>query len=103
MSPVVRERLRTATLPDGRHALILDCEIPDDAPSEIREGLARRAMVNGGQTCPCGATWAKPNRAQRRKLKQPTTLTWLRVEHEIGCPASNAVLVPLIRAWEAGR
>lgn len=99
----IRERPRIATLPDGRKALILDCEIPENAPSEIKEGLARRALSNSGHPCPCGATWAKPNRAQRRKLKQPDNLTWLRVEHEADCPAGNAVLIPLIRAWEAGR
>lgn len=103
MSVTVRERLRTATLPDGRRALILDCEIPDTAPELIREGLARRAIVNSGGTCACGATWAQPNRAQRRKLKQPGTVTWLKVAHEVGCPAGDAVLIPAIRAWEAGR
>ena len=103
MSPVLRERLRTATLPDGRRALILDCEIPDDAPEPIREGLARRALANSGHPCPCGGAWVQPNRAQRRKLKQPGTLTRLEVFHEADCPAGNDVLIPLIKAWEAGR
>jgi hypothetical protein len=103
VSAKVRERLRTATLPDGTRALVLDCEIPAAAPELIREGLARRAIVNGGGTCPCGARWPRPNRAQRRRMKQPGTVTHLQVEHEPNCPAGNEILVPLIRAWEAGR
>jgi|GEM_PF-4101947 len=103
MTTRIRERLRTATLPDGRRALVLDCEIPDTAPELIREGLARRSIVNSGGTCPCGARWPRPNRAQRRRMKEPGKVTYLQVEHEVDCPAGNEILVPLIRAWEAGR
>jgi len=96
----LRERLRTATLPDGRKALILDCEVADAAPSEIKEGLARRALSNSGHPCPCGAAFQHLSRAQRRHPK-PGTVTHVVIEHEVGCPASDAVLIPLIRAWEA--
>jgi len=102
MSTIIRERLRTVTLPDGRRALVIDCEIPDDAPELIREGLARRAICNSGGTCPCGATWPKPNRAERRK---PDSAGWRCVdfEHDDDCPAVTETLVALIREWEASR
>ena len=103
MSTIIRERLRTATLPDGQRALILDCEIPDDVPSEIKEGLARRALSNSGHPCPCGATWPRPNRAQRRKRQEPSALLHIVIEHADDCPAETERLVTLIRAWEAGR
>lgn len=102
MSTRIKERMRTAVLPDGTRALVVDCEIPDDAPAEIREGLARRALSNSGQTCPCGARWPLPNREQRRRMKEPG-VTYLQVEHENDCPAGNEILIPLIRAWEATR
>jgi len=99
----IQERIRPVTLPDGRRALVVDCTIPDDAPELVREGLARRAICNQGGTCPCGATWPLPNRAQRRSLKTPGALLRVEVEHENGCPATTEFLVPAIRAWEATR
>ena len=51
----LRERARLVTLPTGDRALVIDTEPPEDAPEPIREGFARRALVNGGEQCPCGA------------------------------------------------
>jgi len=103
MSAALRQQLRPVTLPDGRRALVLDTVIPDDAPQVVREGLARRAVVNEGGDCPCGASWPRPNREQRRKLKEPGALLRVDVEHEADCPAGTAVLLAAVRAWEATR
>jgi hypothetical protein len=102
MTSILRERLRVVVLPDGRRAIIVDCEIPDSAPEAIREGLARRALCNSGHRCPCGATWTQPNRAQRRRAKD-TGVIQVDVEHEADCPATTEFLVGAIRQWEAGR
>jgi hypothetical protein len=96
----LRERLRTVTLPDGRRALVIDCEIADAAPAQVKEGLSRRAIVNSGGDCPCGATFPHLSRAQRRHLK-PGTVTHVVIEHEADCPAETELLVALIREWEA--
>jgi hypothetical protein len=95
--------MRPVTLPDGRRALVIDTVIPDDAPQAVREGLARRAVVNGGGDCPCGASWPRPNRAQRRKLKEPGALLEVHVVHAEDCPAGTELLLAAVRAWEATR
>lgn len=89
---------RTVQLPNGRRLVIVDTDIPDDAPEPVREGLARRRLVNGGGTCPCGARYAYPNRAQRRAGVVPVAT----IEHEPGCPAATDVLGPLVDAWIKG-
>jgi len=103
MSATIRQRLRVVTLPDGRRAMVLDNDIPDDAPQAVREGLARRAVVNEGGACPCGAGWPRPNREQRRKLKEPGALLRVDVEHAEDCPAGTELLLAAVRAWEATR
>jgi hypothetical protein len=91
-------RIRTdiCSLPDGTRVLVVDAVIPDDAPEQLREALARRAIVNRGGTCPCGAVMRRPNRAQRRAGATVATIA-----HEPTCPAGDAVLTPLLTAWEA--
>ena len=96
----IRQQIRPVTLPDGRRALVIDSIIPDDAPELVREGLARRAIVNGGGDCPCGATWPRPNRAQRRHLEHPGALLRVDVEHGHDCPATTEALVSAVRAWQ---
>ncbi len=100
----LRQQMRPVILPDGRRAMVVDSVIPDDAPQPIREGLARRAIVNGGGTCPCGATFPRPNREQRRKRKgAPSAVLHVNVQHEASCPAVTDTMVAAIRAWEATR
>ena len=99
----LRQQMRPVTLPDGRRALVIDTVIPDDAPELVREGLARRAIVNSGGTCPCGAGWPIPNRAQRRHLKTPGSVVGFEIAHESDCPAITDALVVAVRAWEASR
>lgn len=102
MAPTIRQQLRPVTLPNGARALVIDSIIPDDAPVLVREGLARRAIVNGGGDCPCGVSFPRPNRAQRRKLKQRGLIEVI-VEHEADCPAGTEALVGAVRAWQANR
>lgn len=99
---IIEQQLRVVTMPDGRRAAIIDSVIPDDAPDLVKEGLSRRALVNEGQDCVCGAMYPRPNRAQRRKLK---TVDYLSIEvvHADGCPAETELLVALVREWVATR
>lgn len=99
----LRQQLRPVTLPDGRRALVIDTVIPDDAPQVVREGLARRAVVNGGGDCPCGAGWPRPNREQRRRLKEPGSVLKVDVVHAGDCPAGTEVLLAAVREWQATR
>jgi hypothetical protein len=61
----LRWRPRQTTL-DGEPVLIMDIDVRDDIPGHIKEGLARRAVVNGGGVCPGGARMISPNRAARQ-------------------------------------
>ncbi|HVA03482.1 MAG TPA: hypothetical protein VMU64_06990 [Acidimicrobiales bacterium] len=56
-------------------------EIPEDSPPEVREGLARRALVATTGKCPCGAELVIPHDLE------PGTVTTITIEHEPGCPA----------------
>jgi hypothetical protein len=87
-----RYRIRETQL-DGERVAVLDIEIPDDAPAEIKEGLARRQVVNEGGTCPCGARMILPNRAARRRAARTGQPIAVDVEHERNCPA-------LLRGWQ---
>ena len=80
-------RVRATTM-QGEAVAVIDVEIPDDAPQLIREGLARRATVNAGGTCPCGARFVMPNRATRRKARRTGEVIAVTVAHEPDCPAS---------------
>ena len=52
---------------DGDTVAFVLPRIPDDAPEEIREGIARRRITAVEGTCPCGAGLTLPNHAARRK------------------------------------
>jgi hypothetical protein len=82
-----RYRVRETTL-QGERALILETEIPDNAPADIKEGLSRRAIVNAGGTCPCGARAILPNRAARRRAtRRRRHAIQVTVQHEPDCLA----------------
>lgn len=100
MSDKLQQQLRVATTPEGRPVAIVDTIIPDDAPAEVREGLARRALTNRGQDCPCGAQVILPSRAERRRRKGEVIV--VRVEHESDCPAITDTLLAAIRQWRGG-
>lgn len=91
------------TLPDGTRALVVGYMPPEDAPPLIREGLARRAIVNSGGTCPCGAAATLPNRAERRRAQREGHVIRAEVEHEAGCPAADETLRAALReaGWSA--
>lgn len=99
----LRNEVRLVTFPDGRRAVVVDPVIPDDAPPDVREGLARRKLANAGRPCPCGAAAGVPvsNRAQRRAQARSGAAGLPRAEvlHEADCPASDTYLAPRLRAW----
>jgi hypothetical protein len=85
----------------GLRAAMVMPTIPDDAPTAVREGLARRRIVMTTGTCPCGARLTQPNRAQRRAMQRKADQVWqVDVDHETGCPAIDAVLLEAIRRWK---
>jgi hypothetical protein len=77
---------------DGESTLVVAPQIPDDAPTAVREGLARRRLVNAGGTCPCGARMQLPNRATRRQARREGRVTHVSIEHDDDCPAVTANL-----------
>jgi len=92
----------------GQRAAILLPVIPDDAPDEIREGIARRRLTTLTGTCPCGARMAGPNREQRRQMDKDRRrgiagqVVWsIEIQHEDDCPAVNNVLTEAIARWRA--
>ncbi len=90
----IRYRVRLATL-HGERALILETEIPDDAPTDVKEGLARRAAVNAGGVCPCGARAILPNRAIRRRATRAGQAIQVTVPHELDCLALLPGYLPM--------
>lgn len=101
--PLVEQRLREVTLPTGEHAVIIESDIPEDGPAELREGLARRAIVNAGGQCPCGATIPIPNRAERRAAAKAGLAIEITVEHEMECPASTRAVIESTARWASRR
>jgi hypothetical protein len=90
----------------GQKAVLLLPTIPDDAPDEIREGIARRRIVMTTGTCPCGGEMVGPNRAQRRRMERDKRNgdpgVWqVRIEHDDDCPALDATLYAAIRRWRS--
>src|SRR5687768_14725892 len=90
----LRYRVRLATL-HGERALIVETEIPDTAPAELKEGLARRATVNAGGVCPCGARAILPNRAARRRATRHGYAIEVTVQHEPDCLALLPGYLPM--------
>lgn len=91
-SPILR-----VTEIHGERVAILDCPVPEDAPPEVTEGFARRAIVNSGGVCPCGARFTLPNRAARRRATRLKCALSVTVEHENDCPAISPALVEWVR------
>jgi hypothetical protein len=85
---------------DGDTVAFVLPRIPDDAPEEIREGIARRRITAVHGTCPCGGHLVLPNRAARRRAARTGTPTRMTVEHEEGCPAIDETLITAIRRWK---
>jgi hypothetical protein len=85
---------------DGETVAFVLPRIPDDAPEEIREGVARRRIVAINGRCPCGAELVLPNRAARRKAARAGSFVRMRIEHEDDCPAIDTALDEAIRRWK---
>jgi hypothetical protein len=80
----------------GLTALVELLPIPDDAPADVREGLARRNIVNCGGTCACGAVLRIPNRRARRAGILSTAIV-----HEDDCPAADDNIHSALRRWRS--
>lgn len=108
MAREIRTEPIVQTLPDGTRALYMLPAIPDDAPDDIREALARRRIAALTGRCPCGEISTELTRQQRRARQRRQAKQQLRpaqtavFEHEHDCPAGDQRLIPLIRAWMAG-
>lgn len=72
---------------------------PEDAPPDVREGVARRNLTALGGACPCGAVLRLPNRAERRRAARSGQTVHVEVEHENDCPAVDANLIGAIGRW----
>jgi hypothetical protein len=84
-------------------AVLLYVAPPDDAPEHVREGLARRRIVECGGQCPCGARLVMPNRAARRRSKVRKGIVVTNTVHENDCPAADPTLGTALRQWHAAR
>jgi hypothetical protein len=79
----------------GKKALVLLLPIPENAPVDVREGLALRNVVNTGGTCACGAVAVLPNRAARRRGVAHMTAV-----HEDDCPATDENIREALGRWQ---
>lgn len=83
------------------HGYDVHLDIPEDAPPTLREGLARRALVEHLGACPCGARVTQPPRRERRRaerLGEPVIST---IHHHPGCPADQDALDTALATWSA--
>lgn len=97
------EHARQRPLPEEvwllQYDLMLAPAIPDAAPQDVREGMARRRLLLLNGSCVCGARVIPPNRAQRRA--GGGAIVTLLCVHEPDCPASNENLRDALDAWSA--
>ena len=88
----------------GRRVAHLLPRLDDDAPPLVREGVARRRLVQLGRPCPCDARaeLVQPSRAERRRAHgrgRPAPVRHAVVEHDDDCPA----VAPELLAWFRAR
>jgi len=95
VSAALRWDTTEATI-NGQRALLVLPVILETDPAEVREGIARRRIAALTGTCPCGATYRLPNRAQRRADQQAGRPSHITVVHEQECPATDETLRQLI-------
>ena len=82
----LRWRPRETTL-HGERVMVMDIDIDDAAPADLKNGLAPRAIVNGGGVCGCGARMELPDRAARRRAARQGRVIAVDVKHDADCPA----------------
>ncbi|BBG04594.1 MULTISPECIES: hypothetical protein [Pseudonocardia] len=91
----------TPAVVNGERALVVAPEIAEHYPPAVREGLARRRLVQAGGRCPCGARMVLPNRAERRKAARTGEMLRATAAHDDE-RASTAVDTPGGRQAMAG-
>lgn len=67
--------------------------IPDGAPYQVREGIARRRITTVTGTCPCGARLDYTSATRGRVVDAE-------VQHDRLCPALTTRLEKAIRRWQ---
>lgn len=87
----LREEMVPFHLADGRRALAVLPVVPEAAPYQVREGIARRRITALTGVCPCGA------RVDYTAVTVAAEV--VEVQHERLCPAQTARLVKAIRRW----
>jgi hypothetical protein len=75
--------------------------IPEDAPALVREGLARRALVDAGGPCPCGARTSVPSRRERRRAQRTGDPLIVTIRHRPGCAADSPAFYDALTTWSA--
>ncbi|GAA1106814.1 hypothetical protein GCM10009629_58030 [Pseudonocardia alni] len=73
----------------SERAVVIAPTIREAYPAEVREGLARRRVVQTGGTCPCGARMVLPNRAARRRAARLGEPGRAVAHHTADCPATD--------------
>lgn len=92
-------------LPDGSRGLFVLPAIPEDASPTAREGLARRRIAALTGECPCGSevSLSRQQRRARQRQRAKAAVTRIVFSHEPGCPATDEILIPLLREWAANQ
>ena len=87
----------------GLRTLFVVPRIPEDAPTSVHEGIARRWLATITGRCPCGAERPKLNREQRRKVarRKARYLGIADIAHENDCPAISAEVERALGRWSA--
>lgn len=81
---------------DGEPTLVVQAEMPDDAPADVKNAIAVRRLANLQGVCPdCGAVRVMPNRAERRAATRAGLMIFAVIVHEDDC----AVLCDDDRRW----
>jgi hypothetical protein len=83
----------------GEIAMVPLFDVPEDAPADVQEGLARRNLTNMGRPCPCGAQLVLPNRAARRAAVRARRVLHVDIVHEDDCPAADENVLAALRRW----
>jgi hypothetical protein len=79
----------------------LPIAVPEDAPPQLREGIARRRLVEIEGRCPCGARVSQPPRRERRRAARAGDPLVSVIRHRSNCPADARTYDRLMADWSA--
>ncbi len=81
----IEQRVRYVDLTNGEKLAIVDTEIPEDAPTVLREGKFKM-----------------PSRALRREAIRRGSIIEITVAHENNCPATSELMWAAHEVWANG-